>query len=463
MKILLVEPPISPFDVPTGAIALPPPHHLERLAGAIIDNHEVRIFDMRIEENIEQELSEFCPDMVGISCVAANYNLSRGVLLKRVKQYNAEIITLIGGHHPSLAPQMCNDKSIDIIVIGEGELTLKELADAYSLNKTTDIKNINGIAYREKGEFKINPPRELMDINSLPNAARHLTAKYRKKNLYFRASWRPTDCVISSRGCPYRCKFCGLWKINHGHYRYRKPELIADEIETITEPYINFIDDNTLDNVPNAFRLAEVIKERGIKKTYEIYGRPDTVVRYPELVEKLRGVGVKLILLGIEACDQEVLTSMNKKLSVETNKKAIEICHANDIEIAAYLLVDPRFNKDDFHRLSDFVAKNKLTHPIFTVLTPFPGTDLYEEVHDKLITKSLDIMDFYHTVLPTTLGLDEFYAEFIGLYQKAYSLKNFIKSIFKNKAVLSPGGIGALLNTKRRMVKLRSHHYLLKD
>ncbi|HUT92115.1 MAG TPA: radical SAM protein [Thermoguttaceae bacterium] len=456
MRILLIEPPVGRFDIATAVFALPPPHHLERLAGALTGDHDVRILDMRIEDDLVRHLDGFRPHMVGASCVAANYHLARGVLAT-VKCHNPETFTVIGGHHPSLAPEECNDPDIDFVVIGEGEMTLRELAHVCEQGK--DVQAVRGIGYRTAdGEFRVNPPRQLMDLDDLPPAARGLTAKYRKRKLYYRASWRPTDCVISSRGCPYKCKFCGIWKVNRGRYRVRKAEAIADEIESISDPYVNFIDDNTLDHIPTVTRLAELLEERQIKKTYEFYGRADTVVRHPDLIERLRGVGLKLLLLGLESHDQAALDSFDKRISADTNRRAIEICHASDVEIVAYLIVKPSFDRDDFRRLSDYVAENRLTHPIFTILSPFPGTDLYEEVKGTLITDSYELIDFYHTVMPTRLPLDEFYVEFLGLYRKAYPLKNFFLSAIRDRAVLTPGNLLMNLRVRKKMSQLRSHH-----
>lgn len=459
MRILLVEPPVRASDIATAVFALPPPHHLERLAGALIEDHDVRIFDMRIESNLGTQLEDFQPEMVGCSCVAANYDLAKDVL-KAAKKHNPETFTVIGGHHPSLVPELCNDQYIDFVVIGEGEITLRELADACQRHKNTAA--IKGIGYRTAtGDFRVNPQRELMNLDDLPAAARNLTKKYRTRKLYYRASWRPIDCVISSRGCPYRCRFCGIWKMNQGRYRIRKPESIVDEIESVSEPYVSFADDNTLDHIPTVTRLAELLKQRRIKKTYGFYGRVDTVVRHPDLIEKLRDVGMKLLLLGLESCDQDSLDSMNKRTSIEINRRAIEICHANDVEIVAYLIVDPGFDRDDFRRLSDYVAENNLTHPVFTILSPFPGTDLYEDVKHTLITDNFGLIDFYHTVMPTKLPLDEFYAEFLGLYKKAYPLKNFFRSTLKNRAMLTPRNLLMNLRFRKKMSQLRSHHDLV--
>ena len=129
---------------------------------------------------------------------------------------------------------------------------------------------------------------------------------------------------------------------------------------------------------------------------------------------------------------------------------------------AAYLIVDPAFDREDFRRLSEFVERNNLTHPIFTILSPFPGTDLYNMVKETLLTEGFELMDFIHTVLPTKLPLDEFYEEFLGLYRRAYPFKNFIKSVVQRKAVLSPSMVSMHLKVRKRMASLRSHHNLVR-
>lgn len=455
MRVLLMEPPVSPYDVPTGTFSIPPPHHLERLAGALRDHHDVRILDLRIEGNMRAELAAFAPHVVGISCVAANSGLAQAVL-REVKRLAPDTVTVIGGHHPSLYPHDCAVTGVDFVVIGEGENTLRELLAA--LETARDPRSVPGLGYREDGGFRLSPRRELADLDALPLPDRRLTEKYRRRRLYYRASWRPVDLCITSRGCPFRCKFCGLWKINQGRFRHRHPERIVEELAQIQEPYVCFVDDNTLDNVATADRLADLIRERGIRKTFELYGRADTVVRHPQLVEKWRGVGMKLLLIGLEACDQPALDALNKRLSVETNRQAIEICHANDVEIVAYFIVDPGFTREDFRRLAAYVAENRLTHPVFTILSPFPGTDLYEEVKDHLLTESFELIDFYHTVIPPRLPLAEFYREFEGLYRQAYSLRQFLKALREGKALLSPSMLINNARARKRMAALYRHH-----
>ena len=460
MKVLLIEPPVSPFDVPTKVFAMPPPYHLEALAGHLINNQDVHILDMRIDEDLDTEVTQFRPDIVGCSCVTANSHLAKQVL-RRVKKFSPDIITLVGGHHPSLMPEDCNEPFIDIVVIGEGEETLKEVIEACELKR--NLREIPGIAYRSNdGVFQINKERELMDLDRLPIPARNLTRHARENRLYFRGNWRPVDCTITSRGCPNKCIFCGLWKINRGKYRARAPHLIAEELETITAPNVVFIDDNTLDHVGNTLALIDEIKRRGIKKRFELYGRADTIVRRPDLVEKWRDIGMELLLVGLESGDDQALMEMKKRTTAKMNRIAIEICRANNVELAAYLIVDPAFDHEDFRRLSEYVEENNLTHPIFTILSPFPGTDLYNMVRDLLITDGFELMDFFHAVLPTKLPLDEFYEEFLKLYRRAYPFKRFIRSIIGRKAALSPRMISMHLKVQKRMASLRSHHNVVK-
>ena len=109
------------------------------------------------------------------------------------------------------------------------------------------------------------------------------------------------------------------------------------------------------------------------------------------------------------------------------------------------------------------MEEKNLTRPVLTILSAFPGTDLYNMVKDTLITEGFELMDFFHTVLPPKLPLDEFYEEFLGLYRRAYPFKNFIKAIFQQKAVLFPRLISMNIKLRKGMASLRSHHDLVRE
>ncbi len=452
MKILLVEPPISPYDIPTGLAALPEPLSLEILAATVPD-HEVRILDMRIDDSLDKEINTFQPDLVGTAGVTANLHLAKNVL-KHVKEIGPAITTVIGGHHASLIPRDCFDSAIDIVAIGEGERTFPELVHA--IENRRSLESIPGIAFKDNSRYITNQERPLIDINTMPVAVRSLTRRYRKQ--YFRGTWRPTASVIFSRGCPFRCEFCAEWKINKGKYRVRNPHSVMREISGIEEKFVHFIDDNTLEDYKSSRDLAQLIKAEGIKKTYEVYGRSDTIVQHPDLIDLWRDIGLKLVLIGFESISEKRLRTWNKKVTVKNNDEAINILHDHGIEIAAYFVIDPSFEAKDFEELTAYIEKKRLTHPIFTILSPFPGTELRNKREGELLTKSYEILDFFHTVFPTALPLESFYQQFANLYMRAYSSQKALKRIFKSSALLSPRLLIRNQRLKKKLRELSIHH-----
>lgn len=391
------------------------PLALEIIA-ASIPHHNVRILDMRIDNNLNKTLDSFQPDIIGITGLTPDVYIAQRIL-SNVKQYNRDIFTVVGGHHVTMVPEDFHKDFVDAIVIGEGEITFRELVDAYS--EKQDLRKIQGLALPNNGKLTFTEKRELVnDLDRLPLPNRKLTKHYRNK--YFRGKWRPLASLMTSKGCPFRCNFCALWKIMGGKYKTRSAESVVNELKQIEENYIDFAEDNALHNLTRAEKIYEIIKAEGIKKTYKLYGRSDTIVKRPDIIEKWKEIGMELILIGLESFTDEGLKSLNKKNSIRNNEEAIRILQANDVEIAAYFIVDPDYTREDFEQLADYVIKLKLTQPIFTVLTPLPGTDLYQQKYNELTTHNYELFDFVHSVLPTRLPEQEFYQCLINLYRNTY-------------------------------------------
>jgi len=429
MRVLLIQPPISPIDFAAGKLVLNEPLALE-IIGACTKNCELKLLDMRVDDNLERELDSFQPDIVATTSYTAGVYAALATL-KKVKTYNQHILTVVGGHHATLMPQDFNKEFIDAIVIGEGEITFPELIDAYEAKD--DFKKVGGLALPKNGRLVFTPPREtIADLDIAPFPDRHLTKKYRHR--YFRGTWQPMASLYTSRGCPYRCDFCAMWKVARGKYRMRDPERVADELAGIEEEYVDVLDDNTLHDVRRAERMYQAIKERGIKKKYKFYARSDTVVKHPEIIEKLREIGLELILIGFESFRDEELREHRKQNSVQNNEEAIRILHANGVEIAAYFLIDPDYIVSDFVALGDYVERLNLTHPVFTILTPFPGTELFEKRYNELTTRNYELFDFCHSLLPTKLPIKIFHECLANLYRRCYLTD---KNVQGRKSVVS--------------------------
>jgi methyltransferase len=355
-------------------------------------------------------------------------------VLEETKALNPEIITVVGGHHSCVMPKDFAKDFIDFIVVGEGEKTFPELIDA--IERKEDVSTVKGLAIPRDGSLLFTEERPLIDIDEMPFPKRDLASKYRHR--YFRGTWRPIACIIGSRGCSFRCNFCCQWILNKGKYRVRAPESLIDELAKIEESFVIFIDDNSWENLKWAEQLCYGIKNAGIKKKYQIYARSDLIVRSPHLIEKWREIGLKAILVGFESFNDEDLKKLNKRSTVSKNTEAAQIMKANDVDIIGYFMVDPSYTEEDFKRLIEYVHYLDIDQPIFSILTPFPGTKLYEEVKDQLITNNYEYFDGMHSVMRTAVPGPRFYECYRRLFSKAYPKGKLIRKILQGKISFSP-------------------------
>ncbi|MBC8458799.1 MAG: hypothetical protein H8D67_12470, partial [Deltaproteobacteria bacterium] len=163
-----------------------------------------------------------------------------------------------------------------------------------------------------------------------------------------------------------------------------------------------------------------------------MYGRADTIVKHPDLIEELKEIGLQYLTIGIESIEDNALKKLNKKTSVEINNEAIKILQKLGLNNVAHFIINPNYMKKDFNNVFNYVRDMNLFQPVFTVLTPLPGTELFTKEHDRLYIKNWDFFDFVHSVLPTKLSRIEFYHQLVGLYLKCYSFKRYFKSIFQD-------------------------------
>lgn len=438
MKILLIQPGWGASQVGFNNLTLPEPLGLEILA-AVVPQHEVRIFDSRLETDLGATLSEFEPDLVGVTAYTADVPAAQRIL-RAVKRWNPKVFTVMGGHHASLMPQDFDSPDVDVVVVGEGEITFAELVEA--MERDRDYRSLKGLVYRENDRQISTGPRPLINnLDSSPVPARHLTAQYRDR-YYFRF-WQNASLVETARGCPYRCTFCSVWRFYQKRCRFKTPERVANEVADLTSDYICFVDDNFLQDLVRAEQIGKLLDSRGVQKGYWMQARSDSIARRPDIFAQWARLGLSTVLIGLEAFREEDLSAINKNNSIATNEKAIEIMHENNVDIWGAFIVDPNWDEHDFDDLIEYVRSRKITFPQFTILTPLPGTDLFQERFPTLITHNYERFDFFHTVLPTKLPLDEFYRNVARLYA------NTSLSLAELKKKIRDGNIPR--NSMRRM------------
>ena len=412
--MLLVQPECQSSNIGFRLAAMPEPLALEILAATVPD-HEVRILDMRLDDDLDAALGSFCPDVVCVTALTTEVYAAQDIM-RRVKQTNEDIYTVVGGYHVSLMPEDFFLPYVDALALGEGELVFPQLILA--LTKGRSLRQVPNLIWRDAdGRFVRNGrDRGEVDMDTMPLPRRDLVQQYRPE--YFFLFDQPDSSLATGRGCPYRCNFCSVWEFYAGITRQMSPRRVLQEVKSIDTDHITFVDDNFLLNHNRENAIADLIRAEGIEMRFSMECRTDSIIRRPELVTKWVDIGLYAVLLGLEGANDKTLQSVNKKNSAKVNDEAIRILSDHGVIIWGAFLVDPSWEEDDFRQLRDYVTEKQITHTQFTVLTPLPGTELYRERFDDLLTYDYRCYDALHAVTPTRLPREQFYQLFAGLYQQ---------------------------------------------
>ena len=222
----------------------------------------------------------------------------------------------------------------------------------------------------------------------------------------------PTTYIFTSLGCPYKCTFCSIWPQFCGRYYQREIESIIDELKTLDDyKIVRFADANTIVNIDFVNKLFDRIVEEGIDKHYVMDIRSDTAANNPKLIEKLAKAGLKVVICGFESFRDEDLKRYNKDSPAELIEKSIEVFHSNGVSLRGNYVIPNDYSIDDFKALSEYASKHKVVYAGYSILTPMPGTEFYNEVKDQIIDFDYTKYNFFNCVLKTKLPLEKYYEE----------------------------------------------------
>lgn len=419
MRILLIYPPNNPHVLAPSNFE---PLALEILA-ALVPDHDVLIMDMRYESyaSLKQTLNYFRPEITGVTCNNTLHVSKTIEVLEYVKSVFPASINILGGHHPTIVPKDFYLPSVDFIFIGWAEQSFPLFIEAIRANQLTDaipglIKLMNGLpVHRVENPFNLK-------AEAIPFPDRQSTKLYWNK--YRNEIGYRTALVNTARGCPYRCSFCSIWKANQGHFLIRPAEAVFYELCELPRSvrHVFFADDNTFIDTKNAETLCDLIRISGIKHKYSGYCRTDTIIRHPQLMKKWREIGLDNLCVGFEGIDEEGLKKVNKSNKEQNNALAASILHEAGVPFRSYFLIHPDFESNDFVRILAYVKKHHLVNPMFTIITPLPGTDYYDQVKDRL-SLSYDYFDFFHAIVRPKMEIREFYTSILNLFMTAYSFR----------------------------------------
>jgi radical SAM superfamily enzyme YgiQ (UPF0313 family) len=394
------------------------------LFGAIVrDLADTYLFDRRFDtdRNLERVLRDFAPDIVASTTHVAGEIPNVKRIFRLAKRACPEAVTIVGGQHATLLPEDLFDPVVDLICIGPGEETFREVAETRAAGG--DYLQVDGLGVRQGDRYVFTRPRMgKPGLFSWPRFDRSLYDRYRRHYLnYFER--KTTVYTITSSGCPHRCKFCSLWATARGLYRRRSPEEIVEDIAGQPQPFVHITDDNTFHSASHALEIYELLKRRGVQKKILAYARTDTIVERSDVLAKWREVGLGALVVGMEACSDTTLKYINKQTSVDLNIQAQKVLDRLGIENWAHFVILPDFQREQFEEVWRFVDQHHITYPVFVPLTPVPGTPFFFEAKDegKLATFDYDFYNLQYMVMKTALPKQEWYRLFHGLYYKTCS------------------------------------------
>jgi len=374
------------------------------LGAVLCKNHfEVNVIDCQAQKishhQFREEIAKYKPDIVGVTSTTLTYK-SALKIIKTTKEVFPGCVTAIGGPHVTFWDDKALQEasSLDIVIRGEGEQTILELAQRVENNQV--FHDLIGTTSRKDGKIVKNLDRPFLEnLDSLPFPALHLWEKLGEIRKYGTIPYP----VMTSRGCVYWCNFCTAVRMFGRKYRMRTPKNVVDEIEYLHKNYhanqFTFYDDAfTVDQARTA-EICDEIHRRGLKIKWDCETRVDMVSK--ELFVKMRGAGCIAVWFGVESGSKKQLTSMGKGFNLTQTRRAFKWAkEAGLMTVAGVILGFPGETRESAWETIRFVKELNPNDVGFYIATPYPGTPMYEEVKAN---GSLKITDFdrYDTATPT--------------------------------------------------------------
>jgi anaerobic magnesium-protoporphyrin IX monomethyl ester cyclase len=366
LRVLFVypEPDVAPFYLqsPLGCLYL---------GAALVDRHDVRVYDQNVDEqNLEEVIEEFDPQVIGVSfttgCRITSLNLAR-------KYKGTGHILFAGGIHPTYCPEECLEAGYDFVALGEVEDTLSGFLDAVAKGGppylTNGYKTPAGYCYRAwNGDLVNTGIARSPDINRWVPARHLLPAKYHRRYSH--------GVLMGSRGCVFGCTFCASARTG---FREREPRLLVDELEYIVNVEghnaVHFADDIFTYKPKWVIEICKEIVARKVKCRWSINSRSDIPENMWDMFDWMYEAGCEMVGFGIEAADQETLKRSGKGLKVGRIMPVLQRAREAGIGVKCNLMAGlPGATYEDHMMSVDLMEAVQPNQIVLSLTTPYPGT-----------------------------------------------------------------------------------------
>ena len=438
--ITLVNP-LSSTEVISKIDFKTPPIGLAYLASMLRENgYKVRIVDNVVEKLSLDELVRKIKDsvVVGITTTTPTFNTALKYA-KKIKSTLENVFVILGGIHVSFMPYSAlKHEFVDAVCIGEGEYTLLEAVER--LDRGKSLEGVRGLMYKEDGRIIDNGRRDFIkNLDELPFPAYDLLPLEKYSILGQKLEHFP---LMSSRGCPFGCRYCASSRFMGRMFRARSAENVADEIEWLNDKfgakYVAFGDDTFTLSKKRVLEFCREIRERGLDVEWSCSSRVDTIDG--ETIREMKRAGCNCIYYGVESANSQILNNFyRKRIKLEQVVDAVKKTKENEIlTVCSFIIGAPMETREDMMRTLKFSIKLDPDYAQYSILTPYPGTEIYEEAAKKgwLLTENFDDYTCGKPVLKNFYLSPKEISKFLRYcYVRFYLRPKFIWKEIKNKNI----------------------------
>lgn len=377
-----------------------PPLSLATIAKPLLEgNHNVEILDLSLytdqEKVLERRLNEFSPDIVGITFATPLYDDMKRIV-SIVKRANPNITVVAGGPHVSHLPEeTLNDSELDIVIIGEGDFTLRSIVE------TKKLSDVKGLCFKKEGKIFTTPARgfiENLDALSCPAFELFEVKKYKSPKVLAREN--PATFIETSRGCIFNCIYC--YNMFGHRFRFKSPKKVVDEMEYVINSgfrEIHIADDAFTTDIKRAKEICREIKRRGLDFCWSLDNgiRVDQVDK--EFLQMAYDSGCYRVCFGVESGDEKVLRAIGKGITTKMIVNAIKMSKDVGLETLGYFMIGlPGENEDSLKKTIEFAKELAPDFAKMGITTPLPGSRLFRilEKQGRIKTREWGKYNFHN-------------------------------------------------------------------
>jgi anaerobic magnesium-protoporphyrin IX monomethyl ester cyclase len=364
--------------------------------------HEVAIFDPEASrtsnDELWEQLQKFKPDLVGLTSVTANFTVASRLATEAKRRLGCYVI--MGGPHVTALPATAlgSTAGLDAVIRGEGEIPLRVIAEQFDREGKVDFETVPGAAFFQNGRLhRVQRSRYIENLDEIPFPARNLTdLSWYTLHAHFQRGTKSAT-VLSSRGCPSKCTFCGN-VISGRNFRAVSPEYFVRELETLFSQHrirhFHIVDDCFTADIKRVERICDLIIEKQLPITWFCFGRADSL-QDEKIVRKMKRAGCIYVLLGIESGNQRILDIMRKNTTIETIEDCCALLRKVGIKyFNSFIIGNEGDTEETVRETIHFAKRLGSVMGVFNIMIPFPGSPIFHKYYRNLDRADMDWSKF---------------------------------------------------------------------